>query len=467
MIRYRKAYYEIEKALDIFGIVILLGLRKTGKTEILKQLAQNRNGHYHDFKASNLSYEGAEELFERDVPLLLLDEIGYLDCFDVFMSSLLEKASKSGKKVVITSSSYGAMKQLGSEYLGGGRSHKVELFPLSFEEYLHFSRDGFSYGDGYEPTEQDVENFYRLKGVPLGMDFIIDNQYMTDTFTDIDAARGNKYHDERDIVLTKEQYTSVFDIIAYTLNDSLSIKRLQGSRLGAQEYESIKGMAISKSLISLANKIVNKMAREIKQDVGIEDLALIIAYLFHAGFLFVDLKANEDKKQISDSIMHDLLRLKTYEQFEKFFTNYTFSVISPLLYTRLLVNLEEIASNHYTNPCLRGMLYELAVKSESVQQKGYDLYHDSRKYLLPPIEVDLWEDWLLLEASVSHKEQKAHSVDKVLADYELVRVLTDEPGTWRDNGVFYRIGYPKALLMISNGTIRNLEARKVKEGHRL
>jgi len=463
MIKYRKAYYEIEKALDIFSIVILLGLRKTGKTEILKQLAQNRNGHYHDFKASKLSYEGAEELFERDVPLLLLDEIGYLDYFDVFMSSLLEKASKSGKKVVITSSSYGAMKQLGSEYLGGGRSHKVELFPLSFEEYLHFSRDGFSYGDDYEPTEQDIEDFYRLKGVPLGMDFIIDRQYMTDTFTDIDVARGNKYHDERDIVLTKEQYTSVFDIIAYTLNDSLSIKRLQGARLGAQEYESTKGMTISKSLIGLANKIVNKMAREIKQDVGIEDLALIMAYLFHAGFLFVDLKANEDKKQISDSIMHDLLRIKTYEQFEKFFTNYTFSVISPLLYTRLLVNLEEIANKHYTNPGLRGMLYELAVKSESVQQKGYDLYHSSRKYLLSPIEVDLWEDWLLLEASVSHIEQKAHSLDKVLKDYELVRVLTDEPGTWRDNGVFYRIGYPKALLMISNGTIRNLEARKVEE----
>ena len=195
MIKYRKAYYEIEKALDIFSIVILLGLRKTGKTEMLKQLAQNRNGHYHDFKASKLSYEGAEELFERDVPLLLLDEIGYLDCFDVFMSSLLEKASKSGKKVVITSSSYGAMKQLGSEYLGGGRSHKVELFPLSFEEYLHFSRDGFSYGDDCEPTEQDIEDFYRLKGVPLGMDFIIDKQYMIDTFTDIDVARGNKYHD--------------------------------------------------------------------------------------------------------------------------------------------------------------------------------------------------------------------------------------------------------------------------------
>ena len=115
MIRYRKAYYEIEKALDIFSIIILMGLRKTGKTEILKQLAQNRNGHYHDFKASKLSYEGAEDLFERDAPLLLLDEIGYLDCFDVFMSSLLEKASKTGKKVVITSSSYGAMKQLGSE----------------------------------------------------------------------------------------------------------------------------------------------------------------------------------------------------------------------------------------------------------------------------------------------------------------------------------------------------------------
>jgi hypothetical protein len=45
--------------------------------------------------------------------------------------------------------------------------------------------------------------------------------------------------------------------------------------------------------------------------------------------------------------------------------------------------------------------------------------------------------------------------------YQKIRVLTDEPGAWEDNGIFHRIGYPKALLMMSNGSLFKLEARKV------
>jgi hypothetical protein len=45
----------------------------------------------------------------------------------------------------------------------------------------------------------------------------------------------------------------------------------------------------------------------------------------------------------------------------------------------------------------------------------------------------------------------------------MTRVLTDEPGVWEDNGIYYRIGYPKALLEMSNGRIFKLEARKAIE----
>jgi hypothetical protein len=467
MPKYRKAYFEIEKALacGAYNIVILLGLRKTGKTEILKQLCDNKKGCYHDFKERALTYEEAGELLDREESLILLDEIGYLDDFDLFMSSLHSRAGGAGKQVVITSSAYGALKQLGSEYLGGGRSYKVELFPLSFEEYLHFSRDDFNYGDNYEPTEQDVQDFYRLKNIPFGMSFIIDRQYMMDTFTDIDAARANKYQDERDVVLMREQYISVFDIIAYTLNSTLSMKRLTGARIGTQEFINTKGLPISQSLIGLANRIVNKMASDLDKNIGLSDLAHIVAYLYHAGFLFIDLIANEDASQSIDEAVQGLFRLNTFERFELYFKKYNFCVISPLLYTRLMVDLEFIAGKESDQPHLAGELYELAVKSEFVQKQGYDKYHISGKYRLGVTEVDLWKKNLLLEATVRHKKQAEHSVDKILLDYELVRVLTDEPGMWEDDGIYYRIGYPKALLMLSNGSISKLEPRKVKQHH--
>jgi len=419
--KFRKAYHEIVKALSCggFKVVILLGIRRMGKTEILKQLANQHGGYYHDFKQSQLSYTEAEELFERDEPLLLLDEVGYLDCFDLFCSSLFERAAKANKRVVITSSYYGAMKQLGSEYLGAGRSWKVELFPLSFEEYLHFSRDDFEYGDDYEPSAQDVDDFYRLKNIPFGMDFVIDRQYFLDTFTDIDTARANRYQDERDVVLSKSQYVSILDVIA------------------------------------------NKMAENITENLGIEDISHIVAYLFHSGFLFVDTIRNESGKQNADTAIHKLLLLKTFDQFKAFFAEYNFCVISPLLYTRLLIDLEVIAGRVHDSPHLAGELFELAVKSELVHRKGYDIYHESCKYKSAVAEVDLCAKGLLLEATITHKQSKEHSVDKVLEDCQLIRVLTDSPGMWEYKGTFYRIGYPKALLMVSNGTIHNLEAHKV------
>ena len=441
-------------------MIILLGLRKTGKTTILKQLARNYGGCYHNFKEDTITYEQAENMFECGKSLFCLDEIGYLDNFDLFISCLVELIGVTGKKVVITSSSYGAMKQMARESLGGGRSHKVELFPLSFEEYLHFSRDNFKYGDDYNPSAEDVENFYRLKGVPPGMDFIVDSQYMMDNFTDNEVSRANKYHSERDIVLADKHYSSVLDIIAYTLNDTISMKRLTGAQVGNQEVLMTKGIPISQSLIGLANKIVNGLTRDISKNVGVIDLAHIIAYLYHSGFLFVELRYNEEDRSPIRAMVR-LGEIETYEQFKKVFSDYNFSVISPLLYTRLLVNLEEIAGKLYTNSGLKGRLYELAIKSEAVCQKGYDSFHASFKYKSLTMEIDLFERNLLLEAAISKKKERQFWVNEVLADSELIRVLTDEPDVWRFDNTFYRIGYPKALLMVSNGTIHDLESRKV------
>jgi hypothetical protein len=150
-----------------------------------------------------------------------------------------------------------------------------------------------------------------------------------------------------------------------------------------------------------------------------------------------------------------------FVELEALLKKYTFSVISPLIYTRLMVDLEDIADKLCDNPGIFGTLYELTVKSESVYNKGYNIYHSSHKYSLLPVEVDLWENGLLLEATIRHKTDKEHNIDKVLTDYELLRILTDNTGKFYFNGIFYRIGYPKALLMLSNGTIYNLKKRKV------
>jgi len=160
-------------------------------------------------------------------------------------------------------------------------------------------------------------------------------------------------------------------------------------------------------------------------------------------------------------VIHELLSLSSFNHFKNFFIDYNFCVISPLLYTRLLINLEFIADREFDNPSLFGKLYELAVKSEYVQLKKYDIYHESCKFKSDVAEIDLCAQGLLLEATIKHKSRREFFVNDVLVDRELIRVLTDVCGVWKFNETFYRIGYPKALLMISNGTIFELRATKI------
>ena len=194
-------------------------------------------------------------------------------------------------------------------------------------------------------------------------------------------------------------------------------------------------------------------------DINVTDLAYITAYLYHSGFLFVDLARNEDGSQSVDQVKYELYRVKNLEDFSNVLNRYTFSVISPLLYTRLMLDLEDIAGKLCTGAIFR-QLYELTVKCEAVFKNGYDRMHCSYKYKFGDTEVDLWDKNLLFEAAIRHKTDKEHSVDKVAADYQVIRVLTDETGTYGFNGIFYRIGYPKALLMLSNGSLFSLTAAK-------
>ena len=113
----------------------------------------------------------------------------------------------------------------------------------------------------------------------------------------------------------------------------------------------------------------------------------------------------------------------------------------------------------------------MTVKSESVcgryQEFGYKSYKYHNERFEETFSVDLYVPgkWnkvgLLLEATLSHKRGKAHSVDKVFKQRNVVRVLTDAAGEWNFNGVYYRIGYPKALLLVSSGGIYKLNTAKV------
>jgi len=448
----RKLYESIKNALlkGEHNTVLLLGLRKTGKTTLLTQIAEEFGKdavYYVDCRDVKLTMESYYDLFELPQKYILIDELGYFPEFDQYMKNLQQDIGSTGKKFVLTSSSYGLMKQLAHEKLGG-RACVLELFPLSFEEYLYFSGKISAYGENYEPADMDLQDFYRLRGVPGGMDFLIDTQYMLGVFNDVQNGLDNQLGTVRDIELERKHYMAITDLIAYTLNSKISMRRFKGMQIGVQEFgKAVKGLKLSESLIGLANKTA--------MGLDVTDIAKIIAYLYRNGFLFVDLEVNEEASQKPDSLIGDLLAVKSESNLSAILREYTFSVISPLLYTRLMVDLESIADKLCASNALYGELYELTMKSESVYKQGYSIFHTSYKYKRGDMEVDLVEfgisQGLLIELTISHKQNKDHYADKVYRGKPFKRILTDVEGVYEKDGDVMRIGYPKALLMMSEG----------------
>ena len=123
--------------------------------------------------------------------------------------------------------------------------------------------------------------------------------------------------------------------------------------------------------------------------------------------------------------------------------------------------MESMAQRICDNPSVFGQMYELAVKSEIVCAGGYTTQHRCYKYKADPVEVDVAVENLLLEASISDKSSDDFSVDKIYADREAIRVLTTKKEGVRRRGNYYRIGYPEALLMLSNQSIYQLDAMRV------
>ena len=461
--KYRKAFYRIAKALqnNDHDVIVLMGLRRMGKSTILRQLADSYHTAPIDFRNELFPEDAFYKALDNDAPVICLDEIGYLPDFDMLLDGIEKKVKARRKKAVLSSSSYIALRQLTLERLGC-RSRRIELFPLDFEEYLYFSGKISKYGEGYTPTAEDLQDFYRLKGVPDGMDFILDERYLEETITDIDIARKHQQYAARGIFPTRAQHAGALDILAYTLGARVPLRRFGNTRLGHQEFgDDARGIRFAETLIGVSNHITGKMSPV--------DIAFTLAYMLHAGFAFIDLEINEDSPQEPDRVESNLLAVRTEEDLEAVLSQYAISVISPLIYTRLLVNLERWVDSVASNSGLYGDLFELTAKSEDVYKRDYVTLHSSYKYRDAKYgEVDLFsQGMLLMECAIGPKKEwkpgqprkrDEYSVHSAFPERNLVRVVTCEAGVLEEKrGAYYRLPHPDALLRLSSGRLYRLE----------
>ncbi|MBI4177725.1 MAG: ATP-binding protein [Candidatus Aenigmarchaeota archaeon] len=139
----RNVLDEILKWFNDNRIIILTGLRRSGKSTLLKQIMREKKGwcyvNFEDERFIEFRSQDFELLNEVLVEIYgnsniyFFDEIQNIDKFETFVRRLQDQ----GKKIVITGSNASLLsKELGTRLTG--RYKSFEVYPFSFSEYLMF-----------------------------------------------------------------------------------------------------------------------------------------------------------------------------------------------------------------------------------------------------------------------------------------------------------------------------------------
>jgi uncharacterized protein len=142
-------------------VIILTGIRRCGKSTILKQIMQEQENfcyvnfedeRFLDFKAQD--FEQLNEILievYNNPKIYFFDEIQNIEKFETFVRRLQDE----GKKIVITGSNASLLsKEFGTRLTG--RYKPFEIFPFSFSEYLIFKNIIFEKDWNFK-TEKRVE----------------------------------------------------------------------------------------------------------------------------------------------------------------------------------------------------------------------------------------------------------------------------------------------------------------------
>ena len=163
----RSIFSQVLAAMDDNHVIILAGIRRCGKSTLLKQIMQTRKDYcYVNFEDERLLSFRAEDFSILDEVLIevygpsgtyFFDEIQNVEKFETFVRRLQD----SGKKVVLTGSNASLLSQEFGTRLTG-RYKLFEVYPFSFGEFLRFQKIKISKESPYIPEEK--VNLIRLFG---------------------------------------------------------------------------------------------------------------------------------------------------------------------------------------------------------------------------------------------------------------------------------------------------------------
>lgn len=255
----RKIYPELLKHARTPLVTVLTGMRRTGKTTLVKQILKdlsNKNSIYLDFQRLDIREMFAEKNYEairnsliaqNMSPIRMVVAIDEMQLAPEAPSVIKYLYDHYEIKFIVTGSSSYYLKNLFSESLSG-RKKIFELFPLDFGEFLTFKNVHFANDDWrddnfdrltYNRLSSYYEEFIRFGGFPQVVltkkiaDKIDDLKDILSSYISVDIKALADFSDERIIyALTKLLASRIGSKIDYS-----KLSRLTGvSRPTVKNY---------------------------------------------------------------------------------------------------------------------------------------------------------------------------------------------------------------------------------------
>jgi uncharacterized protein len=229
-------------------VVILTGLRRVGKTTLLKQLIQ----HLIDekkIKAEHIFYISLDDYLLKDKSILeiieeyrkihrlahdqkvflFLDEITYQKDFEIQLKNIYDQENS---KVYVSSSSASVLKSKKSFLTG--RNSLIEIMPLNFEEYLQFKKIKIKKADTHL-LEGVFEEFMRTGGMP---EYVLTGevQYLKELVDDIIQKDIAAHYGIRDVQILKDYFLLLMERSGKVLSINKIAKILDISPDSSRRY---------------------------------------------------------------------------------------------------------------------------------------------------------------------------------------------------------------------------------------
>jgi len=465
-----------------FSVALIAGIRKTGKTTILKQLKEfyYPDAVYIDLSKGKGDISIIEEQFlDNPTSLLLLDEISYLKDYEQYAQMIynLTAGEHNRKfKVIMTGSSAAHIVKLRSTKLGGGRAKLFRLSPVMFVEYLYFTGRIPSYKEYDSVQPEDFEDYLFLKDLDDNLCIHFNGDYFNSFYDEVEISNNAGCMSHSHVSLEKGDLTNMANLLAYKLSEAKNYLGTIQPEVGGQEHIHLSNLGIKtkKSLVDLSDTIVADSKAAMAGMDNIPTIGRILDYILYSGLAHVEHTRIDPNAEV-ESIGHILSVLKRCQgekDMKDLFKKISICMNSPLFYTRLG---SEIMEKKGVNPdaLRKGMLFgkmlELYVRGGIAMQSSSTILTSEKLSFVDGGgneigEVDIWnqDHMLLCELGTDNKKDEQLNLRKYFKEHAIIRI-----GSSRTKGYFtgehHRIPYAKLCCMVDTGDIFKLEKTVIQD----